>query len=112
VLLDAFQTVILPGRRVGRLRITRLFFLVPWYPWTGLAGRSHSRRSPERLPRTSVTKNLIPPDRGECADHKQTFIFGAAEPQSPTETLVLHDTFVQWIRCRVSDSLGLVSDSL
>jgi hypothetical protein len=29
VLLDAFQTIILPRRPVGRLRLTRLFFLPP-----------------------------------------------------------------------------------
>lgn len=34
VLLDAFQTIILPRRPVGRLRITRVFFLVTWWPWT------------------------------------------------------------------------------
>jgi len=33
VLLDAFQTIILPRRPAGRLRITRIFFLVTWLPW-------------------------------------------------------------------------------
>jgi hypothetical protein len=36
VLLDAFQTIILPRRPVGRLRITRLFFLATWGPWSAL----------------------------------------------------------------------------
>jgi hypothetical protein len=49
VLLDAFQTIILPRRPVGRLRITRLFFIVTWYPWTALAGVVPSRRSREQL---------------------------------------------------------------
>jgi hypothetical protein len=49
VLLDAFQTIILPRRPVGRFRITRLFFLVTWYPWTALAGILPSRRSREQL---------------------------------------------------------------
>jgi hypothetical protein len=49
VLLDAFQTIILPRRPVGRLRITRLFFLVTWYPWTALVGFLPSRRSREQL---------------------------------------------------------------
>ena len=49
VLLDAFQTIILPRRPVGRFRITRLFFLVTWYPWTALAGAFPSRRSREQL---------------------------------------------------------------
>jgi hypothetical protein len=33
VALDAFQTIILPRRPTGRLRITRLFYLVTWGPW-------------------------------------------------------------------------------
>jgi hypothetical protein len=49
VLLDAFQTIILPRRPVGRFRITRLFFLLTWYPWTALAGILHSRRNREQL---------------------------------------------------------------
>ena len=34
VLLDAFQTIILPRRASGRFRLTRLFYLVTWKPWT------------------------------------------------------------------------------
>ena len=37
VLLDAFQTIILPRRPVGRLRLTRLFFLLTWRPWLFVA---------------------------------------------------------------------------
>jgi hypothetical protein len=37
VLLDAFQTIILPRRPVGRFRITRLFFLATWQPWRAMA---------------------------------------------------------------------------
>jgi hypothetical protein len=33
VLLDAFQTIILPRRATGRFRLTRLFFLATWGPW-------------------------------------------------------------------------------
>lgn len=39
VLLDAFQTIILPRRPVGRWRITRLFFLATWGPWKGMVHR-------------------------------------------------------------------------
>lgn len=39
VLLDAFQTIILPRRPVGRLRITRLFFALTWKPWQAFANR-------------------------------------------------------------------------
>jgi len=34
VLLDAFQTIILPRRASGRFRLTRLFYLMTWKPWT------------------------------------------------------------------------------
>ena len=37
VLLDAFQTIILPRRPVGRLRLTRLFYLMTWLPLRGVA---------------------------------------------------------------------------
>lgn len=37
VLLDAFQTVILPRRAAGRLRLTRLFYVVTWIPWRSVA---------------------------------------------------------------------------
>lgn len=49
VLLDAFQTIILPRRPVGRFRITRLFFLATWYPWTMIAGILPTRRSREQM---------------------------------------------------------------
>jgi hypothetical protein len=49
VLLDAFQTIILPRRPVGRLRITRIFFLATWYPWTAAAALLPSRRSREQM---------------------------------------------------------------
>jgi hypothetical protein len=49
VLLDAFQTIILPRRPVGRFRLTRLFFLVTWYPWTVLVGKLPARRGREQL---------------------------------------------------------------
>lgn len=37
VLLDAFQTIILPRRPAGRFRITRLFFIATWGPWKAAA---------------------------------------------------------------------------
>jgi hypothetical protein len=39
VVLDAFQTIILPRRPTGRLRITRLFYLMTWGPWVSMASR-------------------------------------------------------------------------
>lgn len=49
VLLDAFETIILPRRPVGRFRITRLFFLMTWTPWCALVGRWPTRRGREQL---------------------------------------------------------------
>ena len=45
VLLDAFQTIILPRRPVGRFRITRVFFLMTWGPWSWLVGHWPAKRS-------------------------------------------------------------------
>ncbi|MGH9615157.1 MAG: potassium channel family protein [Acidobacteriaceae bacterium] len=47
VLLDAFQTIILPRRATGRLRVSRLFMTATWIPWRGLAGRMRRSRSRE-----------------------------------------------------------------
>jgi hypothetical protein len=33
VLLDAFQTIILPRRATGKFRITRIFYILTWKPW-------------------------------------------------------------------------------
>jgi hypothetical protein len=49
VLLDAFQTIILPRRPVGRFRITRIFFLATWIPWTWLVGHWPAKRSREQM---------------------------------------------------------------
>ena len=48
VLLDAFQTIILPRRPVGRLRITRLFFLLTWKPWVAATRRWLPRRQQDQ----------------------------------------------------------------
>ena len=37
VLIDAFQTIILPRRATGRFRITRLFYGLTWKPWVWIA---------------------------------------------------------------------------
>jgi hypothetical protein len=46
VLQDSFQTIILPRRPVVRFRLTRLFFLATWLPWTRIVHlyRDHRRR--------------------------------------------------------------------
>ena len=49
VLLDAFQSIILPRRPVGRLRITRLFFVFTWQPWRWITARVRSRSTRDQL---------------------------------------------------------------
>ncbi len=38
VLLDAFQTIILPPPRSGRFRLTGIFYAATWRPWVFFAG--------------------------------------------------------------------------
>src|SRR5580693_5766478 len=49
VVLDAFQTIILPRRPTGRFRITRLFYLATWWPWCWLAERVSNRKIREQI---------------------------------------------------------------
>jgi Ion channel len=48
VLLDAFQTIILPRRPAGRLRITRMFFIATWIPWRTAAKLLRSSKMREQ----------------------------------------------------------------
>ena len=45
VLWDAFETIILPRRVSGRIRLTKLFYRVTWVPWRGTARLLSGRRS-------------------------------------------------------------------
>ncbi len=47
VLLDAFQTIILPRRATGRFRLTRIFYIVTWRPWAFFVRRLHDPRKRE-----------------------------------------------------------------
>jgi len=47
VLLDAFQTIILPRRATGRFRLTRIFYIVTWMPWGWAAQRLRNARMRE-----------------------------------------------------------------
>lgn len=47
VLLDAFQTIILPRRASGRFRLTRIFYVFTWRPWRFLARQLRSPRKRE-----------------------------------------------------------------
>ncbi len=49
VLFDAFQTIILPRRAVGRFRLTSLFYIATWRPWVFFGRRLHSPRKRETL---------------------------------------------------------------
>ena len=49
VLLDAFQTIILPRRAIGRYRITTLFYIATWRPWSFVARRLHHPRKRETM---------------------------------------------------------------
>jgi hypothetical protein len=47
VLLDAFQTIILPRRASGRFRLTRIFYSATWNPWVFFARRLRNPRKRE-----------------------------------------------------------------
>jgi hypothetical protein len=49
VLLDAFETVILPRRANGRFRLTRLFYMLSWRPWRFVARRERLERKRETM---------------------------------------------------------------
>jgi len=46
-ILDAFQTIILPRRATGRVRLTRIFYIFTWPPWVFFANRMHHPRKRE-----------------------------------------------------------------
>lgn len=47
VLLDAFQTIILPRRASGRFRLTRIFYRLTWAPWVFVTKRIWDSRKRE-----------------------------------------------------------------
>lgn len=49
VLLDAFQTIILPRRASGRFRLTRLFYIATWRPWAFFTRRLRNPRHRETV---------------------------------------------------------------
>jgi hypothetical protein len=49
VLFDAFQTIILPRRAVGRFRLTSLFYIATWRPWVFIGRRLRNPRKRETL---------------------------------------------------------------
>jgi hypothetical protein len=49
VVVDAFQTIILPRRPVGRFRITKLFYIVTWNPWSAFARHVRDPKAREQI---------------------------------------------------------------
>ena len=49
VLFDAFQTIILPRRAIGRFRLTRIFYIATWTPWVFLSRRIRNPRKRETV---------------------------------------------------------------
>ena len=49
VFVDVFQTIILPRRVTGRFRITRLFIIVTWYPWSYVGGRMKDAKARDQF---------------------------------------------------------------
>ena len=47
VLIDAFETIILPRRATGRFRLTRLFYIATWRPWAIIARNMRHPRKRE-----------------------------------------------------------------
>ena len=47
--LDAFQTIILPRRPTGRLRITRVFYVLTWRPWAAFARHVRNPKAREQV---------------------------------------------------------------
>ncbi len=47
VLWDAFQTIILPRRATGVIRLTRIFYIATWRPWSFFARRIRTPRNRE-----------------------------------------------------------------
>ncbi len=49
VLVDAFQTIVLPRRPVSQFRLTRFFFMITWKPFRASAARVRDRKQREQM---------------------------------------------------------------
>src|SRR5437868_4551268 len=49
VLLDAFETIVLPRRVMNQVRLTRLFYRLTWAPWSAIGRRIRSDRKRENF---------------------------------------------------------------
>ncbi|MGA1982629.1 MAG: potassium channel family protein [Acidobacteriaceae bacterium] len=57
--LDAFQTIILPRRPVGRFRITKLFYILTWTPWSWVARHIRNPKAREQIYSTFGPASLL-----------------------------------------------------
>jgi hypothetical protein len=57
--LDAFQTIILPRRPVGRFRITKLFYVLTWTPWSWVARHTRNPKAREQIYSTFGPGSLL-----------------------------------------------------
>jgi len=57
--LDAFQTIILPRRPVGRFRITKLFYILTWTPWAWFARHTPNPKTREQIYSTFGPGSLL-----------------------------------------------------
>ncbi len=48
ILLEAFETIVLPRRVTRRFRLTRLYYRVLWIPWRKLAHGSQITQKPAK----------------------------------------------------------------
>jgi hypothetical protein len=49
VIVDAFQTIVLPRRPRGHFRITRIFYVLTWTPWSAIMRRIKTNKLRETL---------------------------------------------------------------
>ena len=61
VLWDAFETIILPRRVSGRIRLTKLFYSATWHPWrvTALLLPRHGVRRDEHLEPLEIEPGVV-----------------------------------------------------
>jgi hypothetical protein len=47
IMLDAFETIVLPRRVTRRLRLTKMFYFASWLPWSAIARRMRGKKRRE-----------------------------------------------------------------
>ncbi|HYY59606.1 MAG TPA: hypothetical protein VE842_19915, partial [Pyrinomonadaceae bacterium] len=47
VVLDAFETIVLPRRVTRRFRVTKMFYQATWRPWSAIARRMRGKKRRE-----------------------------------------------------------------